>query len=388
MSSAPVPQVPPRPSRSPGPKQPSEPGSKLGDDIPKIPPRPQRRIERSASPSRFASSPLNEPTFVARRQPSSGGLDAPAFDRPKRPSSIVNMPSVGQEGMEYADISTPEPQPDAAVQTRNIAEDLKLHAPKASLSKSSATDRIATVTRTDSNQAAAFGIGRAKGDDTPYDSSRPQSLRTKPSFTGSHNGSERAAHPHDADDEHQPDEGEVGQRVPMYPNAGLVQAPSKSSHTPQFTPGIGFHNDGSKRHHSRRSSARGFEGPPGSYGMHGHGILPKDKMEQAYYEKHPELWKKEVVAHHGEDRKDWAMSSEDLNKIVRQTASRGSGLGRFRMHLSYSNRWLTSFRNIPCYCWYPDRADRLRSHRRVYLANVVAETVPSRPPHQGTIECF
>jgi hypothetical protein len=61
--------------------------------------------------------------------------------------------------------------------------------------------------------------------------------------------------------------------------------------------------------------------------MHGHGVIPKDKFEQAYYEKHPELWKKETGAY-GEDRKDWALSSEDLNKIVRQTASRGSGLGQ------------------------------------------------------------
>lgn len=299
----------------------------LGGDLPKIPPRPQRRIDRSASPNRFAGSPLNEPTFVAHK-PSSlriDNMDGASSDKPKRPPSVSNMPSVGQEGMEYAEICTPEPEGEAALQTRNIAEDLKLHAPKPSLSKSSATERIGTVTRTDSSQAAAFGIGKAKGDDTPDTSSKPQSLRARASFTGSHNGSERAAVPHDADD-HQPDEGEVGQRVPMYPNAGLVQAPSHSPHTSQFAPGIGYHNDGSKRHHARRTSARGFEGPPGSYGMHGHGIIPKDKMEQAYYEKHPELWKKEVAAH-GEDRKDWAMSSEDLNKIVRQTASRGSGLG-------------------------------------------------------------
>lgn len=298
--------------------------------MPKIPPRPQRRIERSASPNRFAGSPLNEPTFVAHRPSSLRGevMDGLSSDKPKRPPSVVNMPSVGQEGMEYAEICTPEPEGESSLQTRNIAEDLKLHAPKPSLPKSSATERISTVTRTDSQQAASFGIGKAKGDDTSAEASKPQSLRAKASFTGSHNGSERAAVPHDADD-HQPDEGEVGQRVPMYPNAGLVQAPSNSPHNSQFAPGIGYHNDGSRRHHARRTSARGFEGPPGSYGMHGHGILPKDKMEQAYYEKHPELWKKEVAAHN-EDRKDWAMSSEDLNKIVRQTASRGSGLGKFR----------------------------------------------------------
>jgi hypothetical protein len=117
----------------------------------------------------------------------------------------------------------------------------------------------------------------------------------------------------------------------MYPNAGIVQAPSPSPFSTPFQPGIGFHNDGSKpRHHGRKTSNRGFEGPPGSYGLHGHGIIPKDRFEQAYYEKHPELLKKETGHYSGaiaDSRNEWAMSSEDLNKIVRDTASRGAGLG-------------------------------------------------------------
>ncbi len=119
----------------------------------------------------------------------------------------------------------------------------------------------------------------------------------------------------------------------MYPDAGFVQAPSPSPFGSQFPTGIGFHNDGSKppRHHGRKTSSRGFEGPPGSYGLHGHGIIPKDRFEQAYYEKYPDLLKKEAghySAAVGEGRAEWAMSSEDLNKIVRDTASRASGLGK------------------------------------------------------------
>lgn len=44
-----------------------------------------------------------------------------------------------------------------------------------------------------------------------------------------------------------------------------------------------------------------------------------------------QLVKKETVSYHGpigEGRAEWAMSSEDLNKIVRETASRGIGLGK------------------------------------------------------------
>ena len=61
-------------------------------------------------------------------------------------------------------------------------------------------------------------------------------------------------------------------------------------------------------------------------GKHGHGVVPHDRFEKAYYEKHPELIKKEIEQYH--ERPAWAMSSDDLNKIVRETASRGSGLGK------------------------------------------------------------
>lgn len=251
-------------------------------------------------------------------------------DTPPRPSSILNMPSVGQEGMEYAEISTSNTGDLTPNETRNIAEDLRLYAPKPSLPRSSAKKRISTITRTDSSQAAAIGLSKASSEDKfPSDDKDPQDrqLRGKASFTSSiSNGVDRPVSA--IDNEDQPDGPEAGQRVPMYPNAGLVQAPSPSPFS-QFPAGIGYHNDGSKlRHHGRRTSARGFEGPPGSYGMHGHGIISKDKFEQAYYEKRPELWKKEISTY-GEERQDSAMSSDDLNKIVRQTANRGSGLGMF-----------------------------------------------------------
>jgi hypothetical protein len=62
-------------------------------------------------------------------------------------------------------------------------------------------------------------------------------------------------------------------------------------------------------------------------GRYGHGVIPHDRFEKAYYEKHPELFKKEL-GQYGEGKPEWAMSSEDLNKIVRDTASRGAGLGK------------------------------------------------------------
>lgn len=44
-----------------------------------------------------------------------------------------------------------------------------------------------------------------------------------------------------------------------------------------------------------------------------------------------QLYKKETASYHGplgEGRAEWAMSSDDLNRIVRDTASRGAGLGK------------------------------------------------------------
>lgn len=256
---------------------------------------------------------------------SSTSADSSITDLPPRPSSVV-LPSIGQEGNEYAEVfKVPADEPET--QTRSIANDLHLHAPKPSLPISSAKQRVSTVTRTDSNQAAALGIGKAS---SSVDDKEPhtRSLKTKSSIL-SQNSSGTERPPSSGDNEHGIPE--IGQRVPMYPNAGDVQAPSPSPFAATFQPGIGFHNDGSKpRHHGRRASGRGFEGPPGSYGLHGHGVVQENKFERAYYEKHPELLKKEVGQYGGLEngRGEWALSSEDLNKIVRDTASRGaSGLG-------------------------------------------------------------
>jgi len=335
MSTATMPQVPPRPTRSH-----DQSAGSQGSELPKIPPRPaNRRIERSVSPQResFARSPLNEMPAHFSNEASygkaslyvNGSANTSSTELPPRPSSVV-LPSLGQEGNEYAEIFAAQVDLGTSPTTsRSIANDLKLHAPKPSLPISSAKQRVSAVTRTDSGQAAAFGIGKAVSDDVDPSS---RSLKKKASVASQHsltsNGTERP--PSSLDSEHGIPE--IGQRVPMYPNAGDVQAPSPAAFAQPFAPGIGFHNDGSKpRHHGRRSSGRGVEIPFDAYGKHGHGQVPKDRFETAYYEKHPELYKKETGHYHGpfaEGRAEWAMSSDDLNKIVRDTASRGSGIGK------------------------------------------------------------
>ncbi|TVY91489.1 hypothetical protein LAWI1_G002054 [Lachnellula willkommii] len=330
--SAAVPQVPPRPTRAQN--QASGSSSSLGSDIPKIPPRPaNRRLDRSASPSResFARSPLNETPFLGHNGslPKSSlgenirndsGDDSGA-DLPLRPSSVA-LPSIGQEGNEYAEVfEAPKELGTSSTQTRNIANDLKLHAPKPSLPTSSAKQRVSQVTRTDSDKAASFGIGKAGSDDK--DPSL-RDLKSKTSFASqASNDTERPSSSLESDHGIP----EIGQRVPMYPDAGDVQAPSPGQFAAPYAPGIGFHNDGSKpRHHAHKTSAREHDMPLEAYGRHGHQVLPHDRFERAYYEKHPELFKKEH-GQYGEGKPEWAMSSDDLNKIVRDTASRGSGLG-------------------------------------------------------------
>lgn len=286
------PIVPPRPTKA--------------QDTPKIPPRPARKaVDRSLSPSRdrFAPSPLDSLLSKSpNRATFTHGPSALAADPVDR-SSSVDLPSVGQEGMEYAAVSEELSNSRSASpeHTRTVGEDLKLHAPKPSLPAISAKQRVATVTRTDSEKAASFGIGQATGAD---DGTKKK---------GSTTSQELSEEGLDEDEHGIP---EIGRQVPMYPNAGDVQAPSPS---PDMT-----------RNHNRKKSARGFSDlPPGSYGLHGHGVIGSDKLEKAYYGKHPELMEKEHTPHHADRVKDYSLTSADLNKIVRDTASRGSGICKF-----------------------------------------------------------
>ncbi|KAG9257782.1 altered inheritance of mitochondria protein 21 [Emericellopsis atlantica] len=305
-----TPSIPPRPARGADKDAPAS--------GPKIPPRPNRtRPERSMSPSadRFAPSPLNEGLLAkARPPPSMLSPHRSSFgDRARDPierSSSVDLPSVGEEGAEYGALASEAEEERGSrnaspEQTRTISAGLELHAPKPSLPANRAKAQVQAVTRTDSDRAASFGIGRPGSRDETRATSR-DSHRKRPS-TSLSQSSDHDYH----DDEHGIPE--IGQRVPMNPHLGDVQAPS---------PGPG---EGQPRHHSRRHSARAL--PPGSYGLHGHGVAPQDKLEKEYYKKHPDIQAREEHTPIHDRQNDYAMSREDLNKLVRDTASRGRGFG-------------------------------------------------------------
>ena len=164
------PSIPPRPTRA---QNTAAPAGQL--ETPKVPPRPKRG-DRSISPNpnrdTFAPSPLNSPY--------GNGPPPKPRDVPSRPPS-TSLPGLGEEGNEYAsyeDLSktlTNESlgQPyGSPQQTKAIAGDLPLHAPKASVPASTAKSRIQTVTRTDSSQAEAAGFGKLAPEDKTAKSGR------------------------------------------------------------------------------------------------------------------------------------------------------------------------------------------------------------------------
>lgn len=284
--------------------------------MPRIPPRPSnRRADRSISPMRdsYAPSPLNEWNGPAMSRTTSN-------DIPQRPPSVT-IPSLGEEGIEYADLDVgngPSSQNQDPTETRNVSSDLKIHAPRPSLPTSSAKAKVQAVTRTDSRQAAAAGLGR-ESSPAREESERPsRSLHSRASGSRAESSTASSERRHSAQiaDEH-------GFRVPMYPNAGDVQAPSPSPYLDQ-----GSHRTG--RNHNRSRSGRDSSLPPGSYGLHGHGVQHADKFEKAWYEKHPDELVKEEGQYGpgvGTPRPDWAMSRDDLNKIVRSSEPTPPGNG-------------------------------------------------------------
>lgn len=292
---------------------------------------------------RYARSPLHDLPLSRpiTQDGDAGGLssssrNASSSHLPQRAPS-VSLPSVGQEGTEYADVDysaiDDTPAKDTAlsepVEKRNVAGDLPLHAPKPSFSDSTAKNRVSTVTRTDSTQAAAAGIGKATTPTIiPDDSISSHEHLSKQKVAFRSDSAFSAERPSSAmtDDEHGIPE--IGQRVPMYPDAGDVQAPSPAPVQSQFPVGIGFHNSGQTKphkHHRRTPSGREIV-PPGSYGMHGHGLQAADHFEREWYAKHPDALQREEHGEYGPGigggRGSWAMSSDDLNKLVYDTASK------------------------------------------------------------------
>ena len=381
MSTQP-PAIPPRPSRSPQqqqqqPQQQQQqqaPSPSLTPNIPKIPPRPNRRPERSMSPlhHNYAPSPLNE-------KPSGLGVNrTTSNDQLQRPPSVT-IPSLGQEGIEYEDLNvgnTTDSGNQSPAETRNVGSDLKLHAPRPSLPTTSANAKMAAVTRTDSRQAAEAGFGAGSTASPAFEEPQERPTRSLHSKTGDSRTESSTALSDRRQSSHREEEHgipEIGQRVPINPNAGDVQAPSPAPHSLDD----GFQRPGRSQH--RAHSSRDVSLPPGSYGLHGHGVTPNDKFEKAWFEKHPDEYAKEEQGQHGPavitPRPESALSSADLKKIVRGSAM--TGMGEFHFHKSFTLTRIIAngpFRDLSCCGRYPRRRGWLYCFGRVYSSHGVTGT--------------
>lgn len=347
-----TPQIPPRPGRS---SQPVPVVNEATKNMPSIPPRPARRPDRSVSPARaeYSRSPLNDLPVSHNGDRIYGhyghnlSSDDLPMHPPARPSSAFHPSTVGEEGVEYGGFDS-----DASgspTQTRKVPNDLPIHAPKASVPLSTANARIQTVTRTDSSQAAAAGIGKPSSDTHP--------LKAKASFSRSNLSLNRPGSSHGTDDEeHGPPS--MGLQVPMLKYAGDAQAPSPAPHSQDHHHAAGV---APGRNHHRKHSSRHEFGPPGSYGLHGHGLNsfhgiaePMDKFDQDWYLKHPEEYLREKGRKYdpGHPSHDWALSSDDLNKLVHQSSSRGLGMGMKDSLFPLTNRADYMYRHIPRSCWH------------------------------------
>jgi hypothetical protein len=310
--------------------------------MPAVPPRPKRLADHSITldSDSYAPSPLNDPAFVPpadNRQGSSLSRSV-SRDPPPRPPS-VSLPSVGQEGSEYAHIHHESEDDNGVEHTTAIAGDLPLHAPKASLPLSTAKSRIQAVTRTDSNSAAAVGIGRPASEAGDRHAHAGLSIsRSSSSQQRSRPASIFKADAADAEEQGIP---EIGMQIPLYPNAGDVQAPTPAPSAPPATGGTGtaHRGDASDKplHHTRTRSGREvFLAPVGSYGMHGHGVVNhSDPLEKSWYQRHPEDLARETQGEYGPmiplHRKEYNMTSAELNKLVHEPAVEvdGAYLDRF-----------------------------------------------------------
>nr|OQO26241.1 hypothetical protein B0A51_07247 [Rachicladosporium sp. CCFEE 5018] len=354
------PMIPPRPQRTQGQGGPTA----VAQSIPPIPPRPVRKTDPSPNRDASTRSPFNEPPTAISNGKIYGHSNLSASELPRRPPSVAALPLIGQEGNEYASF---DQLPDEAhgvgakdsttVQTRHA--DVPMQQPMASVPQSTAKERISTVTRTDSSQAARAGIGKPQVEDDVHNaltdsstslrrvisrdarddrlglgrvpSREPHPLRAKESFSRSttslHGGTPRPGSVH-GEEEHEHGIPEIGLQVPMYRNAGDVQAPSPSPFAQQFPGGIGFFNDGTSRNHNRKRSSRQEFGPPDSYGLHGHpGQEPSDQFEQDWIRKHPELAAKEGYNVYGglAPRPATALSKEQLDRLVAENLDVGFG---------------------------------------------------------------
>ncbi|POS88131.1 hypothetical protein EPUL_000513 [Erysiphe pulchra] len=302
-----MPQVPSRPLLVQVQEQNKSAGV-FSTEPPKLPSRPSiKRLSRSISPNQdnYARSPLNEAPLNLDKNIAGNQVSATISGRLSETEIChlpsVKLPSIGQEGTEYADVykTQDENLNKFPIDNKHTSSSYQFDEPESNYLKSGVKLLSTEIAHTDSSKdsvmkitSESLGIDRQISDISKNVQGIPQ----------------------------------IGLFVPMYPNAGDVQAPSQSRKANKITATTSDDHKEEYKNESQKLNGRGQEIPSDAYGRYGHGIISQDLFDKAYYKKHPELFKKEIGCY-GETRPEWAMSSEDLNKIVQDTASHGTGIG-------------------------------------------------------------
>ncbi|RKF62202.1 putative protein impact protein [Erysiphe neolycopersici] len=280
----------------------------FGIDTPKIPSRPiDKSTGRSISPNQdnYARTPLNKAPLCLNINEAENQVSA-TNSAGLSDSEIchllsVKLPSIGQEGTEYADVykTQDENLNKLPINNKHISSSCQSDKLESTYLKSGVESLVTAMAHTDSskdsvmtNTSEGIGTDRQISDVSKNTQGIPQ----------------------------------IGLFVPMYPNAGDVQAPSQSLKANKITGNSSDDHKEESKYDSQKLNGRVQEIPSDAYGRYGHGFVSQDLFDKAYYKKHPELFKKEIGSY-GETRPEWAMSSEDLNKIVQDTAGHGTKIG-------------------------------------------------------------
>lgn len=282
--------------------------SVLGADKPKIPSRPSdKRLGRSISPSQenYARSPLTKAPLNLNKDPDgnhhSANYSTRFTDTENCHQLSIRLPSIGQEGTEYADvyISQDENLNKLSLNNKDVNNSDQFLKPGPTNPNSEVKSLASTMDHKDFRKESVIATSNVNNG---IDSQVSDSCKNTQGIP------------------------QIGLFVPMYPNAGDVQAPSQSLTISTVPDTSTDYNKAESKYFSQRLNGRGQEIPSDAYGRYGHGFISQDLFDKAYYKKHPELFKKEIGSY-GEMRPEWALSSEDLNKIVQDTATNGTGIG-------------------------------------------------------------
>lgn len=215
----------------------------FGIDPPKAPSRPNdKTLARSISPNqdKYARSPLNEASLNLNKNKTENQTSAASSARLSDTEFChllsVKLPSIGQEGTEYADVYKNQDENLNKLPIKNncINSIYQFDDPESTCQDSEVESLITTMAHTDSSKDSVM-------------TNTSQSIETDPQISEISKNTQGIP--------------QIGLFVPMYPNAGDVQAPSQSRKVKKI---IGISTDNHKeesKYDTQKINGRDLEIP-------------------------------------------------------------------------------------------------------------------------------